>query len=489
MRIHSAGHILHEAVMRVASGITPSKGEHGSRPYIEYVGSIPIGKRHDIQIETDAIVQSQKPIETRFVTREQLEQEASWIPPKLPKNKPLRVIQVADFPPIPDGGTQVHNTSEVGQIEIGEIVNSSETVRVYYSVRTHEETQSKQDIRLTSQPAAEEDIGHLISMILAAQADALSYIHQTDAPAHQLRSAVLGPKSEFASLAKRITSVPKEEKKRVGIVISQVKAAIESAIDAQSHAQQPTHDSVDITAPGHIPVHGHIHPTITVIRQMNDIFRSLGFSVAVGPEIDTDEYNYDRVNLPMDHPARDLQDTLYVNEPIHLLRTQTSSVEAHILETVTPPYRFVIPGKVYRSEKANATNNSMFYQYQGLAVATDITMAHLKGTLDAFVHEFFGKRTQTRFRCKYYPEVEPGVGVDISCPFCYMRGCTVCKRRGWIEMLGAGMIHPNMFRRVGLDPQKYSGFAWGMGLDRIVMTRYGITDIRSLYNGDIGYKE
>ncbi|MCX8009215.1 MAG: phenylalanine--tRNA ligase subunit alpha, partial [Patescibacteria group bacterium] len=163
------------------------------------------------------------------------------------------------------------------------------------------------------------------------------------------------------------------------------------------------------------------------------------------------------------------------------------SVEAHILQDFKPPYRFVIPGKVYRYENVNASNNVMFYQYQGLAVGEGITMAHLKGTLDTFVKKFFGKNRETRFRCKYYPEVEPGVGVDISCGFCAKKGCSVCKGRGWVEMLGAGMIHPNMFRRVGLDPQHSTGFAWGMGLDRIVMQRYGIDDIRSLYNGDIMY--
>jgi phenylalanyl-tRNA synthetase alpha chain len=215
----------------------------------------------------------------------------------------------------------------------------------------------------------------------------------------------------------------------------------------------------------------------------------MGFSVADGPEIENDEYNYNRLNLPADHPARDLQDSLYIDEPNFLLRTHTSSVESHLLAEVKPPFRYVIPGKVYRYENANATNNIMFYQYEGMAVGTDITLAQLKGTLDLFVKKFFGEKRKTRFRCKYYPQVEPGVGVDISCIFCNKKGCTVCKYRGWIEMLGAGMVHPNMFIKAGLDPEVYSGFAWGMGLDRIVMQRYGISDIRSLYNGDIGYKE
>ena len=221
---------------------------------------------------------------------------------------------------------------------------------------------------------------------------------------------------------------------------------------------------------------------------MNDIFQSLGFSVADGPEIETDEFNYNRLNLPADHPARDLQDSLYLQEPDILLRTHTSSVEAHILAEHKPPYRFVFPGKAYRYENVNASNHMMFYHYQGVAVGEGITLANLKWTLDIFVKKFFGPDRKTRFRCKYYPEVEPGVGVDIDCQFCKGKGCPVCKNRGWIEMLGAGMIHPNMLKKVGLDPQKYSGFAWGMGLDRITMSRYQINDIRALYNGDLTYK-
>lgn len=302
----------------------------------------------------------------------------------------------------------------------------------------------------------------------------------------------LGAKSEFATLARGIQFIPKEDRGRIGSLINQVKQAINDRIQehCQKQINQQSHtETVDMTMPGHRPHVGHLHPTTIVINEMNAIFTRMGFSVYDGPEIETDEYNYDRCNLPQDHPARDLQDTLFIKEPGILLRTQTSSVETHILEELTPPYRFVIPGKVYRYENASASNNSMFYQYQGLAMGEGITMAELKGTLSTFVKAFFGPDRETRFRCKYYPEVEPGVGVDISCGFCQKKGCAVCKGRGWIEMLGAGMVHPNMLRRVNLDPATNAGFAWGMGLDRIVMQRFGINDIRSLYNGDIHYRD
>ena len=334
---------------------------------------------------------------------------------------------------------------------------------------------------------------HLIGLLLELQEDAKHLAGSEQTTPEELRRQYLGPQGAFTRLSKQIRLVPAQDRQQVGRLLNETKQAIEAVIAArqqQTREQERTSQpAIDLTIPGHVPVQGHLHPTTLVIREMNQIFQSLGFSVAEGPEIETDEYNFDRTNLPPDHPARDLQDVLYIHAPTFLLRTHTSSVESHILATAVPPYRFVIPGKVYRNEKANASNNIMFYQYQGLAVSTDITMAELKGTLNTFTRKFFGEERETRFRCKYYPEVEPGVGVDIDCVFCDKRGCAVCKGRGWIEMLGAGMVHPNMLRRVGLDPSIYSGFAWGMGLDRIVMARYGISDIRSLYNGDIGYRE
>ena len=486
MRVHSAGHIVHEAVMTVAPTLVPIKGEHGNDPYIEYKGTIALDKKQIIEYEANSIVQKNLPLTTEFVSLDELEKRASFVPPHLPKHKPLRILTIEGYQAIPDGGTQVATTSEVGPIRITNIENTTESVRVHYAT---------EDVEVSlALPQNDEPIAtpNFIGLLLEVQQNAVSAIEKGGKTPEALHIELLGGKSELAGLTKKIRLVAKEDRGQAGTIINQVKQTIEEALANAGGTAQETEkseDAIDITMPGRVPIMGHYHPTTLVIREMNDIFQSMGFSVADGPEIETDEYNYDRVNLPMDHPARDLQDTLYIREPSALLRTQTSSVEAHILENEKPPYRYVIPGKVYRYENANATNNVMFYQYQGLAVARDITMADLKGTLDTFVRRFFGNDRETRFQCKYYPEVEPGVGVDISCAFCNKKGCVVCKKRGWIEMLGAGMIHPNMLRRVGLDPAVYSGFAWGMGLDRIVMQRYNIRDIRSLYNGDIGYTE
>ncbi len=487
MRVHSAGHIVHEAVKIVSPDITPLKGEHGDKPYIEYIGSLTIDKKYAIEKEANHIVEKNLALITEFVSLEELMHRAAWVPAHLPKNKPLRILTIGEYAPIPDGGTQVQNAEEVGPIVISEIANDGDHVRVYYAIE-----QAQQRETAVEQPLSHVSAAELTGQLLETKQHALDAIEASTLAIDQVRLELFGPKSEFTQVTKQIKLVAPQDRQSVGIVINQVKQSIEVALQekgATNKTASPASTLIDVTLPGHIPLRGHLHPTTIVIREMNEIFQSMGFSVAEGPEIDTDEYNCNRVNLPPDHPARDLQDTLFIEDPTWLLRTHTSSVEAHILEDQKPPYRFVVPGKVYRQEKANATNNIMFYQYQGIAIGTDITMSHLKGTLDTFVRKFFGEKRQTRFRCKYYPEVEPGVGVDISCVFCDKKGCNVCKYRGWIEMLGAGMVHPNMLRRVHLDPAIYSGFAWGMGLDRIVMQRYGISDIRSLYNGDIGYKE
>jgi phenylalanyl-tRNA synthetase alpha chain len=232
---------------------------------------------------------------------------------------------------------------------------------------------------------------------------------------------------------------------------------------------------------------GNLHPTSIVISEMVEIFKNLGFSVIEGSEIESDHYVFELLNLPKDHPARSLQDVLYIEEPEILLRSQTSSVEARSIEKLKPPFRVLVAGKCYRFENVNASNNSMFYQFQGFVLQKGISMADLKGTLLHFAKTYFGEDRKIRFRCKYYPEVEPGVGLDLNCQFCNSKGCSVCKGRGWIEMLGAGMIHPNILKNFKIDPREISGFAFGMGLDRIVMDRFKIKDIRSLYNGDIKY--
>lgn len=303
-----------------------------------------------------------------------------------------------------------------------------------------------------------------------------------------IRIAYLGKSGKLTSLIKGIKDISPEDRGQVGILINQAKNTIIEEIANRKNSFKITpREWFDPTVPGIKEKIGNFHPTSIVIKEMLAVFKNLGFSQMEGPEIETDHYNFELLNLPKDHPARSLQDVLYIEEPETLLRSHTSSVESRCLETLKPPFRVVVAGKCYRFENVNASNNAMFYQFQGFALQKGISMADLKGTLYRFVKSYFGEGRLIRYRCKYYPEVEPSVGLDLDCRFCHQRGCSVCKGRGWLEMLGAGMIHPKILKNFGHNPKEISGFAFGMGLDRIVMDRFNIKDIRSLYNGDIKY--
>ncbi|OGK18357.1 phenylalanine--tRNA ligase subunit alpha [Candidatus Roizmanbacteria bacterium RIFCSPLOWO2_12_FULL_40_12] len=304
----------------------------------------------------------------------------------------------------------------------------------------------------------------------------------------ELRIKYLGRNGVINNLLKGLGKLSQEQRKEQGKAINVFKNKIETELNKKrSMVSKKTVINFDTSLPGTKPAVGDLHPTTQVIRKINEFFRYLGYSVYDGPEIETNEYNFEKLNLPLDHPARELADTLYIKEPELLLRTHTSSVEARALSHEKMPIRIVVPGKVYRNETANPTNNSMFYQYQGVLVDKNVSMANLKGTLIEFVKFLYGPDTKTRFRCKYYPEVEPGAGLDIECTFCKGRGCSVCKYRGYIEALGCGMIHPNLLKMCKIDTSKWSGFAFGMGLDRLVMLQYGISDIRRLYDGSLTF--
>ena len=301
----------------------------------------------------------------------------------------------------------------------------------------------------------------------------------------------LGKKGIVNNLMKDLQGYTLEDKKKYGPLLNELKKSIESTIEAKKAelAASNSKSNIDLTIPGVITPTGRLHPTTTIIREMNEFFHYLGFSIGEGPELEDVEYNFRRLNLPEGHPATDLQDSLFVDEPQYLMRTHTSSVETRMLSQYHDqlPLRVVVPGKCYRNETNSATNTSFFYQYQGFVVDKGITIQHLKDTLTKFHKFLFGDDVKLRFRYKYYPEVSPGMGVDMQCKFCSGAGCSVCKYRGFIEVLGSGMIHYNTMKACGIDPEVYTGYAFGMGLDRLVMSKYGIKDIRKLYGGELVY--
>lgn len=319
---------------------------------------------------------------------------------------------------------------------------------------------------------------------------------KTETEATELRDRWVGRKSGLLTAEmKTLGRLTPEERREAGQGLNDLKTYVETGIErlqqgfaAGREAEQLVRERIDVTLPGRRIANGHLHP-ITILRQkIEDIFVSMGYTIEDGPEIETDFYNFDALNIPSNHPARSWQDTFYLSD--HLaLRSQTSTVQIHAMQRRQPPLRVLAPGRVFRRDTPDATHNPMFYQVEGLLVDRGITLGDLKGTIQEFVQRMFGPETGTRFRPSYFPFVEPGAEIDYSCFKCNGVGCRVCKGSGWIEMGGSGMVHPNVLRTAGIDPEEFSGFAFGLGLDRLCALMYGLDDIRLLYENDIRFLE
>ncbi|MBK9706299.1 MAG: phenylalanine--tRNA ligase subunit alpha [Acidobacteria bacterium] len=317
-----------------------------------------------------------------------------------------------------------------------------------------------------------------------------------DLEATALRDRWIGRKSGLLTAEmKTLGKLSPDERREAGQRLNELKDHVESEIAllqdgfaGRRDAEQLVRERIDITLPGRRIDSGHLHP-ITLLRQkIEDIFVSMGYHIEDGPEIETDFYNFDALNIPSAHPARSPQDTFYLGD--HLaLRSQTSTVQIHAMQRRQPPLRVIAPGRVFRRDTPDATHNPMFFQVEGLLVDRGITLGDLKGTIEEFVRRMFGPETMTRFRPSYFPFVEPGAEIDYTCFKCGGSGCRVCKGSGWIEMGGSGMVHPNVLKTVGIDPEQYSGFAFGLGLDRLCALMYGIDDIRLLYENDVRFLE
>ena len=311
----------------------------------------------------------------------------------------------------------------------------------------------------------------------------------------EFRVKVMGKKGSLTGLLRGMGALPAEERPVMGQLVNQVRAELEQALterEAAVQAAQQTarlqEEKLDVTMPGKHERQGGLHPLNIVLEDLIDIFQSMGFDVVDGPEVETDYYNFEALNLPADHPARDMQDTFFLN-PNLLLRSQTSAAQIRTMENRKPPIRMICPGRVYRADEVDATHSPVFHQVEGLVVDKGITMCDLKGVLEQFAHEIYGPETKVKFRPSFFPFTEPSVEVDVTCSECGGKGCRVCKGAGWIEILGAGMVHPNVLRGCGIDPEEYSGFAFGMGLERLTTTRYKISDIRLLFENDQRFLE
>ena len=311
----------------------------------------------------------------------------------------------------------------------------------------------------------------------------------------EFRIRVMGKKGTLTEVLRGMGSLPADERPKVGQLVNQLRSELETALAKREaeiqdalKAKRLREETLDVTMPGKRPAIGGLHPLNIVLEDMIDIFQSMGFDVVDGPEVETDQYCFEKLNLPKDHPARDMQDTFYITENL-LLRTQTSAAQARVMEQRKPPIRIICPGRVYRADEVDATHSPVFHQVEGLVVDKGITMCDLKGVLEQFAHEIYGPETKVKFRPSFFPCTEPSVEVDVTCSECGGKGCRVCKGSGWIEILGAGMVHPHVRAGCGIDPEEYSGFAFGIGLDRLTTTRYKISDIRLLFENDLRFLE
>ena len=310
---------------------------------------------------------------------------------------------------------------------------------------------------------------------------------------NDVRVKVFGKKGEFTQVQKSMKDVAPEDRPKVGAMINEARAAIEEKMtEAREKMQQKAleerlkRETIDVTLPAKKNKIGHRHPNTIALDEVEKIFIGMGFDVVEGPEIEKDYYNFEALNIPANHPAKDEQDTFYINKDI-LLRTQTSPVQVRQMEAKKPPIRMIAPGRVFRADEVDATHSPSFHQIEGMVIDKGITFSDLKGTLEMFVHKLFGEDTKVKFRPHHFPFTEPSAEMDVSCFKCGGKGCRFCKGEGWIEILGCGMVHPKVLRMSGIDPDVYSGFAFGVGLERIALLKYEIDDMRLLYENDIRF--
>lgn len=308
-----------------------------------------------------------------------------------------------------------------------------------------------------------------------------------------LRISFLGKKGELTSVLRGMGKVSPEERPAIGQLANEVRSKIEEGLSVRieelksaARSQKLKSETLDVTMPGKIPAKGSFHPLQQVIEEMENVFIGMGYEIADGPEVEYDYYNFEALNLPEGHPARDTQDTFYISDKV-LLRTQTSSVQIHVMEHQKPPIKIICPGKVYRSDNMDATHSPIFHQLEGLVVDKGVTMGDLKGTLEVYAKAMFGPETKIRLRPHHFPFTEPSAEVDVSCWSCGGEGCRVCKGEGWVEVLGCGMVHPDVLKRCGIDPKVYSGFAFGIGIERTAMARFGVTDMRQFFENDVRF--
>ncbi len=490
MQLHTAGHILDQAVKNAVPNCKGVDGNHGlsKKPYVEFDAAIQASDIPAIQEQLDAIRVANLPITAEMVTYDQLVARNITLPFDLPKNKELRIVQIGEYPTMPDGGTQLKTTSECLPITATGVeavqTETGDRWRVYYSVGETTAVQASKP--QSSDNTVPEEFQTAVQAFITQSA--------TDTTPAAITKA-------FKALTTQLKSVPKDQKPAAGKLLNQAKEAMEARIAALASNPTTTQTWQDLTMPGIAPAIGHIHPVSQAMEEITHIFEQIGFTRVRYPEVDWDWYVFESLNMPPSHPARDEWETFWVDLPPNnekgtvVLTTHTSNGQVREMERLNskPPIRMINIARCYRRQQ-DATHTQMFHQFEGLVVDKGITIQHLKGTLDYFAKEFYGEGVKSRIRPFHFQFTEPSFEVDFSCTVCDGTGkvgtdkCKFCKS-GWHEVGGAGMVHPNVLKAGGIDPEEYTGFAFGWGIERTYTLKPGlhIDDIRQFYSSDLRF--
>ncbi len=489
MRVHSAGHVLHEAVKMIFPDINPIEGEHSKKSYIKYSGIIEDVSENIIFEKANDLVSSSLPISTGFVSLDELKNRSSWVPEHLPTNKPLRIMWIGDLSPIPDGGTQVKNTSEIGVFTQIQIISDNNETFVHYKI-SESKSSVIPDVNTQQKNLDSESRELLINL----KNQAIAQITDTKAldELEQIRIDLFGRSGKFTEASKDIQKVSTDEKKQYGITLNEVKnTLLELLASKKNELSNNARVWFDPTMPGEAPKLGHLHMVTLAINEISEVFEKIGFTRVRYPEVEYDYFAFGALNFPDNHPARDDWETFFIDAPASskygsmLLTPHTSSGQIREMLNNKPPIRMINIAKCYRRQ-LDISHLAMFHQFEGLVVDKNISITHLRGTIDHFAKTFFGPERLTRLRPYHFQFTEPSFEVDISCNVCNGKGCKLCKE-GWLEIGGAGMVHPNVLKECGVDPKVYSGFAFGWGVERTYMMKSGLSvpDIRLLYSSDL----
>ena len=504
MRWHSAGHILHEIVTKLIPGIVPVRADHGKHAYIEYQGVINPKLTQTLEKQSNLLIAENRPIMCEFVSLEELKKRAAWVPPHLPRHKPLRIVQIDGFPPIPDGGTQVKETAEVGHIAVTEIEQLGGIVRVHYSVDPISKPEPTQDNFVNNNQSASTiiDIGTFRSLLLEQQNELFEIISQTPPPElENLQVRYFGAHGLSTQLIKKIKDLSITDRRSAGVLVNEFKTSINQALSNRRGelSADTTLEWIDTSLPGIKPAAGHLHIVTQAIAEITRIFERIGFTRVRHPEIDWDWYVFEVLNMPPNHPARDELETFFINYPGNpkkdikkqtvVLTTHTSNGQVREMEKGKLPIRMINIAKCYRRQ-SDISHVPMFHQFEGLYVDKHVSIGHLKGVLEYFFSQFYGPTRKVRLRPYHFQFTEPSFEVDVSCGVCNGKGCKLCKE-GWLELGGAGMVHPTVLKNGGINPEMYDGFAFGWGIERTYMMKAGtqLDDIRLLYGNDVRFLE